>query len=399
MELVFDLLDTGSRDAAQVMRKTFSEQGGTIGRNPSCDWVLLDSSRNVSNCHAHISYRDGTFFFTDSSTNGSCVNRSGAWLIKGQAQRIEHGDVFFIGHFQICAQLEHELQAMLDQIGRPQPAGSIIPDDAFLALDPLDPIKIPAAVFAVLDEPEPTHSQPTSWEQRVDYAQIDYENLRVPHLVEAQKAPLPDQTAPLGPPSDDAFWVAFGAAVGVDLSQQSRHDREALALKAARLLNHSISGLQQSLWTRSELKNQLRLAHTAAPEARQNPLKSTQDATEALGLLLAPKKPHQLGAEQVVWRAFRDVQAHQVALLSASRAAIRSSLEHFSPQQLILRFERDGYQPWLTTSGSRWRAFTRYHQTLQRDDDWCERLLARDFAQAYEEQVRLISTLHNDPQG
>ena len=73
MELVFDLLDTGSRDAAQVMRKTFTEQGGTIGRNAACEWALVDSTRSVSNYHAHISYRDGTFFFTDTSTNGTTV--------------------------------------------------------------------------------------------------------------------------------------------------------------------------------------------------------------------------------------------------------------------------------------------------------------------------------------
>lgn len=399
MELVFDLLDTGSRDAAQVMRKTFTERGGTIGRNAACEWALVDSTRSVSNYHAHISYRDGTFFFTDTSTNGSRCNRSEVWLNKGQAQRIEHGDVFYMGDFQLRAQLEHELQAMLEQVGRPQPAGSIIPDDAFLAMDPLDPINIPAAVFAVLDEPEPRPGQPTDWEQRADFAQIDYENLRVPHLVEALKAPVPEPIAAMGPPSDEAFWLAFGAVLGVDLAQQSREDREALALKAAHLLKHSIGGLQQSLWTRSELKNQLRLARTAAPDTRQNPLTSSQDATEALGLLLAPKKPHQPSAEQVIGRAFRDVQAHQVALLSASRAAIRSSLEHFSPQQLVLRFERDGYQPWLKTSASHWRAFSRYHQALQQDDDWCERVLARDFAQAYDVQVRMISTLHNDPQG
>ena len=73
-------------------------------------------------------------------------------------------------------------------------------------------------------------------------------------------------------------------------------------------------------------------------------------------------------------------------------------LEHFSPQQLTLRFERDGRRPLLATSGSRWRAYGRYHQSLCQDDDWSERLLARDFAQAYEEQVRLISTpLHRAP--
>jgi type VI secretion system protein ImpI len=87
-----------------------------------------------------------------------------------------------------------------------------------------------------------------------------------------------------------------------------------------------------------------------------------------------------------------------LALLTASRAAVRCTLEHFSPQQLTLRFERDN-KPLFTTSGSRWRAYGRYHHALCQDDDWSERLLTRDFAQVYEEQIRLISTLNADYQG
>ena len=122
-------------------------------------------------------------------------------------------------------------------------------------------------------------------------------------------------------------------------------------------------------------------------------------AGQALGLLLQGAKPGQLVATQSVWSAFRDLQAHQVALIAASRAAVRATLDHFAPQQLTLRFERDGRKPLLATAGSRWRAYGRYHQALRQDDDWSERLLARDFAQAYEEQVRLIATLNIDPQG
>jgi type VI secretion system protein ImpI len=92
------------------------------------------------------------------------------------------------------------------------------------------------------------------------------------------------------------------------------------------------------------------------------------------------------------------LQAHQVALLTASRAAVRGALEHFSPQQLTLRFERDN-KSLLATSGSRWRAYSRYHHALLQNDDWSERLLARDFVQAYEEQIRLISILHADYPG
>ncbi|WP_122614379.1 type VI secretion system-associated FHA domain protein TagH, partial [Pseudomonas viridiflava] len=139
------------------------------------------------------------------------------------------------------------------------------------------------------------------------------------------------------------------------------HDaKEALALNAARLLKQSVGGLQQSLRTRSELKNELRLAQTTVQGSQKNPLKFAVDAGEALDILLHGNKPGQLPADQAISRAFRDLQAHQVALLTASRAAVRGTPEHFSPQQLTLRSERDN-KPLIATSGSRWRAYGRYH--------------------------------------
>ncbi|WP_134623086.1 type VI secretion system-associated FHA domain protein TagH, partial [Pseudomonas aeruginosa] len=201
------------------------------------------------------------------------------------------------------------------------------------------------------------------------------------------------------PGRDEAFWQRFGQALGMDLEGLDGAAREALAIDAAGLLRQCIGGLQQSLRTRSELKNELRLSLSTLRDTGKNPLRFSADAGEALGHLLRDGKPGQLSGEQAVARSFRDLQAHQVALLGASRAAVRATLEHFSPQQLALRFERDGRRPLLATSGSRWRAYGRYHQSLCQDDDWSERLLARDFAQAYEEQVRLISTLYTEHQG
>ncbi|WP_341538425.1 type VI secretion system-associated FHA domain protein, partial [Pseudomonas viridiflava] len=94
--------------------------------------------------------------------------------------------------------------------------------------------------------------------QRADYARIDMESLLVPELVEVPKEPA---LAPAPPPVErqsDGFWEKFGAALGVDLKGLDHDAKEALALNAARLLKQSVGGLQQSLRTRSELKNELR---------------------------------------------------------------------------------------------------------------------------------------------
>ncbi|KAF0864226.1 type VI secretion system-associated FHA domain protein TagH [Pseudomonas sp. LD120] len=394
MELVFEMLDIPQRLPAGAGSKTFRQAGGTIGRSEDCDWVLPDRKRHLSNHHARISYREGGFFLTDTSSNGVMLKDTGARLRKGEALRIEHGSTFVLGGYAIRARLVPSA-TLTAEVGRALPAGSIIPDDAFLDLDPLKALE-QQEQGAVTDDPLALlNSSPQTPRPFADYARIDTESLVVPELVAPPVAAARLEPAPdLGP--GEVFWEQFGSALGVDLKGLEQDERQAVAIKAAALLKQSVSSLQQSLRTRSELKNELRLAQTVTHRGANNPLRYATDAGEALGRLLLDDKPGQLPASQAIARAFGDLQAHQVALLAASRAAVRSTLEHFSPQLLTLRFERDGKRPWLATSGRRWRAYTRYHQSLRQDDDWSERLLARDFAQAYEEQHRLISTLNTE---
>ena len=398
MELVFEMLNTKQFVPTELCQKTFKQAGGVIGRGEDCDWIIPDRKRHLSNHHAIVSYREGSFFLTDSSSNGIQDGGSGARLHKGEPVRIEHGSTYVLGDFEIRARLVRDPATFDGEAGRPRAAGSIIPDDAFLDLDPLNAIEQQERVYSEIDELLAPTAKPEDSRQRADYARIDMESLMVPELI---AAPVEPEPAPAPKPVErqsEGFWEHFGAALGVDVKSLNHDEREALALNAARLLRQSVGGLQQSLRTRSELKNELRLAQTIVQGTNKNPLKFAVDPSDALEILLQPNKPGQLPAEQSISRAFRDLQAHQVALLTASRAAVRGTLEHFSPQQLTLRFERDN-KPLLATSGSRWRAYGRYHQALRQDDDWSERLLARDFAQAYEEQIRLISTLHTDHQG
>jgi type VI secretion system protein ImpI len=159
-----------------------------------------------------------------------------------------------------------------------------------------------------------------------------------------------------------------------------------------------VGNLQQSLKTRSELKADMRLAHTTVQSSGNNPIKHTADSSEALTLMLRQQEPGKMPGNHAIGRAFRDLQAHQVALSAASRTAVKAMFEHLSPEQLSLRFERDN-KSLISTAGGRWRAYTRFYQAMQANDDWSKRFLAQDFATAYEEQIRLIATLNTDIQG
>lgn len=399
MELVFEMLNARQFIAAQVCRKTFGPAGGVIGRGEGCDWVIPDRQRLLSKRHARVSFREGAFFLTDTSGNGVVHRESGVRLPKGEPVRIKDGDAYIIGDFEILARLACGLAGSSVGTQRTESVGSLIPDDAFLDLDPLKALDQQERVFSEIDELINPTAVPSDALERSHYARIDMDSLLLPELVEAPVEPQPEQVPPPAvEPLYEDFWKRFGIALGMDLDSLDNEAREALAISTALLLKQSVEGLQQSLRTRSEVKNELRLAQTLVQTEQKNPLKFADDAHHALGMLLQPTQSAQLSADQAIARAFRDLQAHQVALLAASRASLRATLEHFSPRQLILRLERD-YKPLINTDGRYWRAYGRYHQGLCQDDDWTERLLARDFAQAYEEQVRLISTLRNDHHG
>ncbi|HSC84390.1 MAG TPA: type VI secretion system-associated FHA domain protein TagH [Pseudomonas sp.] len=403
MELVFDVVSAQQFAPGLLTSKSFKKAGGVIGRSEECDWSIPDSKRIISSRHAQVSYSDGHFYLTDTSSNGIQLKDSGASLRRGEPQRIEHGDVYCLGEVEIRARLLQDPAQFEEQIGRSQPAGSIIPDDAFLDLDPIAALEQRPRGYSALDEFAGLVQEPAEQFERSQYARIDMESLLLPQLVDAPvEAPLaarvepaPAQPRPAAEPQSASFWQQFGEALGVPLDDLDEAARAALAVQAARLLKQSIGGLQQSLRTRGELKNELRLALTTVQSAGNNPLKHSADSSEALSNLLRGNKPGQLSAEQAVGRAYRDLQAHQVALFAASRAATQSLFQQFAPEQLCLRFEQQR-KPLLATAGSRWRAYQRQYRQLEQDDDWSQRLFARDFAKTYEEQVRLIATLNTD---
>lgn len=405
MELVFDIVSAQQYAPGLLTSKSFKKAGGVIGRGEDCDWAIPDSKRILSGRHAQVSYVDGHFYLTDTSSNGVTLKDSGARLPKGEPQRIEHGNVYCLGELEIRARVLQDPAQFEDSIGQVQHAGSIIPDDAFLDLDPIAALQQRPRGYSQLDEFAGLVQAPEEEQARTQYARIDMESLLLPELV-AEATPEPVVTPRPQPrampvavaePLAEGFWQRFGDALGVKLDDLDAEAREALAVQAARLLKQSVAGLQQSLRTRSELKNELRLALTTVQSAGNNPLKQVGDAGEALTTLLRGNKPGALPAEQAVGRAYRDLQAHQVALYAASRTAVQGLFEQFAPEQLCLRFEQER-KPLLATSGSRWRAYQRHFRALQKDDDWSQRLFARDFAKTYEEQVRLIATLNTDYQ-
>ena len=55
MELVLEILNSKQSDPSQVNRKVFTLAGGSIGRRGNADWLIIDSTSQVSRRHALVS--------------------------------------------------------------------------------------------------------------------------------------------------------------------------------------------------------------------------------------------------------------------------------------------------------------------------------------------------------
>ncbi len=86
--------------------KVFDEEGGTIGRAPSCDWNLPDPENFVSGNHASVIWQDGEFYLIDTSSNGTYVNNMPEPIPSGKPLLLTHEDQFGIGNYKIEVSLD-----------------------------------------------------------------------------------------------------------------------------------------------------------------------------------------------------------------------------------------------------------------------------------------------------
>ncbi|MFD1261827.1 type VI secretion system-associated FHA domain protein TagH [Entomomonas asaccharolytica] len=406
MELILEIVSDQQFADNTVVSKEFKSAGGVIGRAPDCDWIIADPKRYVSGHHALISTKNNQFYITDTSSNGTILKNTGSKLPAGEPFLIEHGAVFSMGDYDIRARLVYDPEVFENVVGKPVEAGSIIPDDAFLDLDPIKAIEQQPFQYVDMDELADfmKANDQQDGEQRKDYARVDIESLEIPQLVEdkmpepVKSVPTPAYVPPPATPTNFSsdFWDKFAAELGIDIAKLDETEREQLAIHTAKLFKQCIAGIQQSLRTRSDLKNELRLPITTVQATGNNPLRYTVDAESAINDLLKKHNPNQLTPEQAINRAFRDLQAHQVALLAACRGAVRTVIHQFSPAQLILAFEQRGDKGVIKGSAWKWRTYCRYHNLLQQDAEWSDRLFSKDFTTYYEEQVRLLASLNDD---
>lgn len=104
-----DRLENGSS-----LEFVLHRRGGLIGRSATNDWSLPDSNRSgISRRHCEIQYREGQYFLSDLSSNGTYLNDAHD-RVQG-AHPIAPGDRIFIGDYEIIASVSGEAREVFER--------------------------------------------------------------------------------------------------------------------------------------------------------------------------------------------------------------------------------------------------------------------------------------------
>ena len=140
MPLLVTIIKAPESVSVAEASKTFTEQGGSLGRGKDNAWVLDDPERFLSTCHCQISSENGQFYITDLSTNGTFFNGSVHPMGKGTKLSLNDGNVFVLGDYEFSVSTSMTAHdAGSDPFSSDFPSAGQIPgDDIFSSPAPGD---------------------------------------------------------------------------------------------------------------------------------------------------------------------------------------------------------------------------------------------------------------------
>lgn len=375
-----------------------------IGRSPGNDWVLPDPERLVSGQHCVIQLRDGTYYLTDTSTNGVHLVNSGVRMHRGNSEPLHDGELLRLGEYDILVQISGA-----PGIATAEPAQS----DPFTGFEALISGELPTAAPAAPGSAQiqaggsPLDTKPDLFDflsapavpppTLADHVPAERHDFRPPQAQRPLEPPLPTGGAPaipadwdplaepgIGPapaapaepvapqpqPAAQPFpgataptaagapapiptptaatrsgqggeaLEAFLRGAGLAQLRIDRGEAQAQMEAIGRSYRHMVEGLIEVLRARASLKGEFRMAQTMIRPVENNPLKFAPNVEEALLLLLRSGNQAFMPADQAIAESFADLKAHQLAVMAGVQAAIKHLLKRFEPAELEARLTK-----------------------------------------------------------
>jgi type VI secretion system protein ImpI/type VI secretion system protein len=185
--------------------------------------------------------------------------------------------------------------------------------------------------------------------------------------------------------------AAFCRGAGIDPRAITPEARSAALHRAGQLLRESLLGLTDLTHGRNELRNRFRIA--APPnDGPESPLNLAGGVDDAMVRLLTNISTR-AGSVEALRDHFKELKAHNTALLAAMRCAFEAFLERVDPKELEDRFDRAAKRGVFGTQNKSkyWELYSEmYAGLVQRPAEGFPHLYTEAFAREFEAKLRTL---------
>lgn len=367
------------------------DNGGTIGRSDSNNFVVYDPENFASRHHARIFIHQGAWYIEDTSSAGTIINNQ-IQLHKGQTHLIKHGDVLTIGECDIELHFDHQTtpptpphqkQANQSHNQNSAPGSTFDISDFFTDMKPKRPqnqqsdnqcVKPPNIPF--------THITDAIQNQNEEKSNV--ENSELDEVTPKNNSNLENH-------EDTMALRAFLSELNLDPNELIGRNKTDIMRVAGILLRTLTEGMMDVLKSREEVKSQFHMDTTQIQNASNNPLKFSIDSTDAMAKMLKQEEGY-MDPIKSANEAVNDARAHQLAMLSGLEATILATINAFDPKELQKEFDRNmGFT--LSKSSKYWHHFQEeYEKIASSTQTTSNNLFSQEFKAHYEKQIREFKT-------
>ena len=394
-----------------------------LGREPGCDWCLVDPEQFVSRRHCLIASAGEGWTITDTSSGGLFLDLATEPLGQGQSaalrdgMRLRLGDVLLGVEFLAAEDPASPAPAIgepamgLDPFfaphaapAEPPPRPTELPEpfERITGRDAPEPVEVErASPPADFDDPftlDPVSTHLEALESASDDWGWGPTPVAIPATVPpspaavnpADPTPAGPEARPPPPPSDPPARQAVEAAeaflqgAGLEISGAENLDLEAIGRRYRMLAE----GLVALLRIRASEKGSLGVARTTLGPAEVNPLKFLVIAEEQVQALIAHRGAGYLDPDAAIAESFRDLADHHMRSWQGLQSALRQMIDRFSPEAIEAELAEAGTLRKLMAGGKSallWDAYAeRWNQIARAAEDRFLGEAGADFRNAYE---------------
>ncbi len=390
----------------------FGAGGGTVGRSAENDWVLPDPSRYVSGRHARILFRHGSYFFEDTSTNGTYLNDTDSPMPKQTPCELHNGDVLVVGEYHIVVSIDGAIEGSPERTATVDLEQQLLGDSGVRAAATLPP-QVEGHLDASLNTSTLFGDAAQSDNFRVGNAfgqavVVPFGNARTASrpaapaensdIIAARRMERLQKLvrerdsggAATALPADARPGLeALCRGAGLEPGALPGESAAAMLQLAGRLLREAIVGLKDLDLKQNEHGQTFGLGSLRTGN-EDPPFKLSTPADELLRQMLASHDSRRLDAGQWLRQNFDQAKRHDEGLAAGALAACEELIRQLEPKELEGRFERSAKRNLMGARPSNWELYRELHKTLTETPvaGTLPHLAAEKFAGAYRDAIK-----------